>query len=98
MTITVLGGHHHNVKAYRVPTHRVLKAPIAKANVVHREYRRKKCEIVAELLFEVWDKPPGEYDLAEMVADKWLCEVYPLVEAGLDGHIVNQDKHHVAHG
>lgn len=59
---------------------------------IKSEYRKCKSEFVAEMLFELWDMEPSEYDLESIVEEKWEHHIVPLMRLGLDKMRVYSDK------
>lgn len=57
--------------------------PVEEVNP-HLAYRKQKSEMVAEMLFDLWDKEPEEYDLERVVKRKWKRMVMPLAKIGVD--------------
>ena len=44
-------------------------------------YRQIKCELMAEMLSELWDQ--SNYNLNDIVLEKWQERVWPLIHHGL---------------
>jgi hypothetical protein len=63
----------------------------AKAKEYHikQSFRIAKCEIVAELLNELWFVE--HYDLADMLTRKWLEHVYPLRLQGMNMELAERE-------
>lgn len=43
------------------------------------------------MLFELWDKEPGEYDLEAELCEKWRRDVVPLTRCGLPWDLQEND-------
>ena len=49
-----------------------------------REYRVRKCEMAAEMLFDLWHKDSNSYYFPQLVKDKWHKHITaPLVDTGM---------------
>jgi hypothetical protein len=70
-------------KIVKLPPRKHLKQPID-TYAIRSDYRQRKSELVAEMLFELWDKEPSEYDLESVVKQKWKQNVAPLVSTGVE--------------
>ncbi len=65
--------------------------PYNKSYAIKAMYRQRKSEMVAEMLFDLWDKEPYEYDLESVVTEKWEHNIVPLVKVGVDEWRVRSD-------
>ena len=70
-------------KIVKLPPRKHPKQPID-TYAIRSDYRQRKSELVAEMLFELWDKEPSEYDLESVVKQKWKQNVAPLVSTGVE--------------
>lgn len=59
---------------------------------IKTEYRMRKCDVAAELLFELWDMEPHEYDLDYLLKTKWQLHVWPLTKHGLEWERAEADR------
>ena len=58
-----------------------------------RVYRHRKSEIIANLLYTLWDTPPTDYDYKDCIYAKWNLHIMPLVHLGLDlGRVESEVK------
>ena len=59
------------------------------------EYRQRKSEMVAGMLFELWDTDPSEYNIEKIIDAKWKRNIHPLVQQGLEKSRAYCDVHNM---
>lgn len=84
--VTVVGSQP-NVRVFKLPP----KITKPKPKCIKTAFRQKKSEVVAELLFMLWDKDPHTYDLGKVIKDKFIKAMAPLKEEGLEKERIERD-------